>query len=127
MKKIKPLLISLIIVIIVFILDFITVNNTKNTVEFFNEKLDEIDNILSQEEVPIDKADELVKEWEKRSKLMSYYLEHDEIEKIGNDITLIQKQVSIEDIDDARQSISETKFLFYHLQEKQILNIENFF
>ncbi len=127
MNKIKPLLISILIIIFVIILDFITVNNTKNTVKYLNEKLEDIDYLLSQGEIPIDKSDELVEEWEKSSVLLSYYLEHDEIEKIGGNILLIQKQIEIEDTDDARQSITETKFLFEHIEEKQILNIENFF
>ena len=127
MKKIRPIFLILIIIILVIFLDFITVNNTKNTVDFFNSELDNIDNILLKGKMPIDKINELVDEREKRSRLMAYYLEHDEIEKIGNNISLIQKQIEIEDVDDARQSIAETKFLFKHIEEKQILNIENFF
>lgn len=123
----KPILLASIIVIFVIILDFITVNNTKKIIGNMNEKLDKIDNLLSDNKSAVDSANDLLENWEKSYKLMSYYLEHDEIEKIGNNINLIQKQIEIEDYDDARQSITETKFLFDHLEEKQILNIENFF
>lgn len=123
----KPILLAAIIVIFVIILDFITVNNTKKIIGNMNENLDEIDNLLSDNKSAVDSANDLLEKWEKSYKLMSYYLEHDEIEKIGNNINLIQKQIEIEDYDDARQSITETKFLFDHLEEKQILNIENFF
>lgn len=127
MKNFKAIWFSIIIIIFVIILDFITVNNTKKTTEFMNEKLDNIDKMLEAEDVEPDEVNKLVEEWEKQSKLMSYYLEHDEIEKIGNEIFLLQKQIDIEDMDDARQSIIELKFLFKHIEEKQILNIENFF
>lgn len=123
----KPILLAAIIVIFVIILDFITVNNTKKIIGNMNENLDEIDNLLSDNKSAVDSANDLLEKWEKSYKLMSYYLEHDEIEKIGNNINLIQKQIEIEDYDDARQSITETQFLFDHLEEKQILNIENFF
>lgn len=127
MKKFKPIWFSIIIIIFVIILDFITVNNTKKTTEFMDEKLENIDKMLEAEDIEIGEINELVEEWEKQSVLMSYYLEHDEIEKIGNEIFLLQKQIDIEDIDDARQAITELKFLFKHIEEKQILNIENFF
>ena len=77
--------------------------------------------------IPEEKARDLLKDWEEKEEILSYYLEHDEIEKIGNDISLIEKQSEIEDIDDARQTITEVKFLFNHIENKQILNIENFF
>lgn len=77
--------------------------------------------------IPEEKARDLLKDWEEKEVILSYYLEHDEIEKIGNDISLIEKQIEIEDIDDARQTITEVKFLFNHIENKQILNIENFF
>ena len=77
--------------------------------------------------IPEEKARDLLKDWEEKEEILSYYLEHDEIEKIGNDISLIEKQIEIEDIDHARQTITEVKFLFNHIENKQILNIENFF
>ena len=77
--------------------------------------------------IPEKKARDLLKDWEEKEVILSYYLEHDEIEKIGNDINLIEKQIEIEDIDDARQTITEVKFLFNHIENKQLLNIENFF
>ena len=77
--------------------------------------------------IPEKKARDLLKDWEEKEVILSYYLEHDEIEKIGNDISLIEKQIEIEDIDDARQTITEVKFLFNHIENKQLLNIENFF
>lgn len=127
MKSLKPIFILVTIVIFVIILDFIAVNNTKNVVSIMNEKLENIDISISNKKLPIDEMNELIDEWEKREKLMSYYLEHDEIEKIGDKIYLLRKQIEIEDLDDARQSITEIKFLFEHIEEKQILNIENFF
>lgn len=123
----KPIFLAIIIIIFVLILDFITVNNTKKIVEFMNNSLNDIDEKLAQDENPDMEAKNLLTEWEKNEKILSYYLEHDEIEKIGNNINLIKKQIEIRDYDDARQSITETKFLFDHIEEKQKLNIENFF
>ena len=77
--------------------------------------------------IPEKKARDLLKDWEEKEEILSYYLEHDEIEKIGNDISLIEKQIEIEDIDDARQTIKEVIFLFNHIENKELLNIENFF
>lgn len=92
-----------------------------------NNSLNDIDEKLAQDEYPDMEAKNLLTEWEKNEKILSYYLEHDEVEKIGNSINLIKKQIEIRDYDDARQSITETKFLFDHIEEKQILNVENFF
>lgn len=125
--KTKQILIIIIIVILVIISDIIIENFTKKICNSMNEKLDEIDELLANDEFPKDKIEELVNEWKNKEKIISCYLEHEEIDKIGVKISLLESQVELENTDDARQSIAEMQFLFGHIANRQSLNFENFF
>ena len=127
MSNIKQIIAIIVIISIIIIVDIIIGNNTKSVVSQMNDALENIDNMIVNNEETQEVASDLVIEWEEKEKMLSYYMEHDELEKIGSNILLIQKQIEIEALDDARQSISETQFLFESISEKQSFNLENFF
>ena len=127
MSSIKRVIAIIIIISIIIILDIIIQNNTKNIISQMNANLENIDDMIENGENASEKIEETIKEWEEKEKIMSYYMEHDELEKIGSNIYLIQKQVKIEAFDEARTTISEVQFLFDHIEQKQLLNLENFF
>ena len=127
MSNIKQIIAIIIIISIIIIVDIIVGKNTKNVVEQMNSELENIDDMLANSEDANSEIEKIVEEWDKREKILSYYMEHDEIEKIGSNIFLIQKQIEIAAFDDARMTISEVQFLFEHISDKQSLNLENFF
>ena len=127
MSNIKQIIAIIIIISIIIIVDIIVGNNTKMIFIQMNEKLENVDDMIANNEEASDEIDEIVTEWEEKEKILSYYMEHDELEKIGSKIFLIQKQVSIGCLDDARENISEVQFLFENIAQKQSLNLENFF
>lgn len=140
MGKFKQLIAIIIIVIVIIILDFILEKNTNNVINIMNEKLTVVDEMLEEidsteekskdvsniSEKDIKKAtSEMVEEWSKKEKILTCYIEHDEIEKINDKIKLVKKQVKIENPVDARQAIEEAKFLLEHLKEKEKVTLEN--
>lgn len=127
MSNFKQLITIAIVISIIIVADIIIENYTKKIIDDVYVKLDKIDELLANDEDAKKEAKELASKWEEIEKIMSCYTEHDEIEKIGNSIFKLKKQVELEVKDDARQSITEAKFLFDHIEEKQKLNIENFF
>jgi len=142
MEKLKPIIIIFIIVIIIIILDIVFNNYTDNSIEDISYKLNEIDLMLegidknkindtlkeeiSQKEVE-KKAEDMVDNWQNRQKKLNCYIEHNEIEKISDKMHLIEKQIEINAMEDARQSITEAKYILEHLKEKQKLSIINLF
>jgi predicted MPP superfamily phosphohydrolase len=152
MLKYKQLIFSIIIIIIILILNIISEKITMNDIEQINEKLDSLDKEISEillddneqtsvEEENLDsnkqnneiqksieeKSKSITEKWKKFHKILALYIEHDEIEKVAIKISLIQKQVEIENFGDARQAISEAQFLLEHLKEKQKVSLENIF
>ena len=140
MNKFKPIIVIFIIVVIIIILDIISNNYTDksiedisqklNTLDFLLEEMNKIDktaNDLSLQEDIENNSKDMVNIWKKRQKILNCYIEHNEIEKISDKIHLIEKQIRIDSLEDARQSITEAEYTLEHLKEKQKLSLVNLF
>ena len=125
--------ISMIIVIIIFVisLDFITENYSKKTVDELSNKLKDLNKCIESENLNIkemkNKANDILKLWRKKDNILSWYIEHDEIEKVSDKINIFNKQIEIGNYDLARVSIVETEFLLKHMADKQSLSLKNIF
>ena len=128
MKMFEQITIVIIIVILIIFLEVITSKNTNYSI---NKMLEEINTISDLLEKDINKAKEksknIFKEWEKLENKMNYYLEHDELEKVGRQIAILESQINSENILDIKQNISEIKFLLRHIEEKPKITIDNIF
>ena len=128
------------IIIFVVILDFMTERYTNNTVDeitekltILNEKVDKyidnskfyMDNKNSEEIIKI--SNELLENWREKDNVLSFYIEHDELEKISNKINSFNKQVETSNYNDAIVSLIETEFLLNHITQKQNLSLKNIF
>lgn len=133
MKEYKTIWAILIIIIIIIIFDIILDNNTNKNFDNINEKLSKIDEILDENENLINQsevqnqAEDMLKTWNEMTQNLSFYIEHDEIEKISDRVNLIKKQIEIEEYKESRQAITEAQFLINHVKEKQQLNLKNIF
>lgn len=136
----KKILIIIIVIFFVISLDFMTENYTNKVVnevnqelEIVNKKIEEgyVDNefVLGKNiEKDIRKISKKVLEkWRKQDNILSFYIEHDEIEKVSDKINLLNKQIEISNYTDAISSINETEFLLKHITEKQSLTWKNIF
>ena len=137
MKKIWGIII---VIILVISLDFITEKHTNNTVNEINEKLKKLNEEIEEnyedgsfyvDETKAKKleksANEILELWRKKDKLLSFYIEHDEIEKVSDEINSFNKEIEIKNYSDAVVSIIETEFLLSHITEKQSLKLKNIF
>lgn len=127
MTSLKKVIAIIIIIIIVIISDIILANNTKKYVNNMMSLLNDIDSSLENETINKKNIEKIENKWKNIEKLMSCYIDHDEIEKISKEIVMLKRQVEIDEYDDAKQSVTELEFLFNHIENKQSLNIENFF
>ena len=136
----KKILIIIIVIFFVISLDFMTENYTNKVVnevnkelEIVNKKIEEgyVDNefVLGKNiEKDIRKISKKVLEkWRKQDNILSFYIEHDEIEKVSDKINLLNKQIEIANYTDAINSIDEAEFLLKHITEKQSLTWKNIF
>ena len=124
----KEVVISIVIVISIILLDFVTQNYTKETVAHTSEMLSNLEEkIKINEENISNNIEEIYKKWEKRRQKLAYFIEHDELEKVETNLTNIRSFVEEEEFDMAISSIDEAKFILEHIKEKNAFNLENIF
>ena len=128
MKMFEQITIVIIIVILIIFLEIVT---SKNTAYSISKMLDEINSISNLLEKDMNKAKKksknIFEKWEELENKMNYYLEHDELEKVGRQIAILESQINSENILDIKQNISEIKFLLRHIEEKPKITIDNIF
>lgn len=137
MKKIWGIII---IIIFVFFLDFITEKHTNNTISEITRKLEELNDSIeesyeegkyyidkdnSQKNIEI--SNEILELWRKKDNVLSFYIEHDEIEKVSDKINTFNKEIETRNYTDAVVDIIEAEFLLNHITEKQSLSLKNIF
>lgn len=136
----KKIWVVFVVIVLVIFLDFITENYTNKVVKEMMQKLKDINKKIeneyvdnefilddSEEENIEEMAKNILETWRKQDNILSFYIEHDEIEKVADKINLLNKQVEISNYNDAVSSIVEVEFLLTHITEKQSLTWKNIF
>ncbi len=125
----KEMAICFITIILIFSLDFITSNYTKESINEVSEKLIELKNDVKQEEITNEKNKEKVNEifqiWKRRYDILALYLEHDELEKIETNINCISGEVETEEYNNVVSEIDKTVFILHHIEEKNKIDLRN--
>lgn len=127
MKYKIEILIIIIIFSIITILDVFTHKNMEYIVDKYNNKLQELSINLNRTNFELSKIINIKNEWEKDYEILALYIEHDELEKVGNVISKLNSNVENKEKENSLENIKEIKFLLTHIQNKSILNIQNVF
>ena len=125
----KEIIIVFIIIIIIFATDILTQNFTKKSISLINEKLDNIKTTIINNETndlnsEIKNLDE---NWTDINNKMSFYIEHDELEKVNTSLVKIKSYIEFEEYSEAVPELEECKYILDHIKEKQRLKIINLF
>ena len=124
----KEIVISIIIIISIIALDFVTQNYTKESMEQTSAMLSELKQQIKSNESKISNSiEEIYKNWEEKREKLAYFIEHDELEKVETNLTNIKSFIEEDDHDMAISNIEETKFILEHIKEKNAFNLENIF
>ena len=118
MKYKIEILIIIIIFSIITILDVFTHKNMEYIVDKYNNKLQELSINLNRTNFELSKIIDIKNEWEKDYKILALYIEHDELEKIGNVISKLNSNVENKEKENSLENIKEIKFLLTHIQNK---------
>lgn len=127
MKYKIEILIIIIIFSIITILDVFTHKNMEYIVDKYNNKLQELSINLNRTNFELSRIIDIKNEWEKDYKILALYIEHDELEKIGNVISKLNSNVENKEKENSLENIKEIKFLLTHIENKSILNVQNVF
>ena len=121
----KELIITIIIVIFVIIGNCITQKYTKKCVSETTSQLEELKkNALDGEKDHNElakMAQDIYEQWVKKNEGLSYYLEHDELEKVH---TQIRKAEACFEADEVQNAIPEIE---EHIHEKQSFKLKTIF
>lgn len=128
MKYKKEIIVIVIIFSLITVLDIFTKRNTESVMENMINELNELHEQISREEkYNINLIYDIEKSWKEKMKVMSLYLEHNELEKVNNSLAKLKSNVESKEKYMAVENIEEIKFLIEHIKNKNLLNIENIF
>lgn len=123
----KSIVICIVIVLLIVLGDVILQRYINYKFYSITEKLNEIGNNYENHEENLKNIDELNQIWNSSYKIMACYLEHDELEKVKTQLTIMEAAAQIDDFDMIYEETSRTKFIVEHINEKQSLKIDNIF
>ena len=127
----KELIISIIVLIFIFGLNYITEKNTKDTVQSVTSRLEIVRNDVTQEEVDKEKAtlhtNDAFEKWEELDDTLAYYIEHNEIEKVTTALTSVKSYVEMDLYDDSVEAIDKCIYILDHIKQREMFTLDNIF
>ena len=125
----KEFIICVFIVIAIIFGDVITQDYTKEVVSNLSDSLSNLRNDVMEQNVDNQKiksgVENVAKQWEEKRNKLSYYLEHNELEKIETEFTAIKSDSETTDYQQLVESIDKSIFLLKHIEDRYAFNLEN--
>ncbi len=125
----KEIIICVVILLMIFMGNYITQKYTTESVTNLNTQLKELEEKVKTGENNsiINQMNELKSNWDERYKNLSYFIEHDELEKVETKLTAINGYIEADNLEEVRSNIQETEFILKHIEKKYAVIIENVF
>lgn len=125
----KELIICIGIVVLIIIGNIITQNYTKECVFQMNEKLYSLKEASINENKSNVSSDitEIEAKWKEVKQNLSYYLEHDELEKVETQIFNMKGLYEIGEYREIVPELEKCIYILEHIRDKTTLNIKNIF
>lgn len=127
----KEIVICIIIVVFIVIGDVVTQKYTKNSIHDISDSLQNLREEMVVKDVKWDvakeKLDNINDKWSNMYEKMTYYLEHDELEKVETNLTGIKSFIDMEEDSDTVEEIDKSIFVLKHIEEKNKFEIKNIF
>ena len=98
----KEILTCLVIIVFVVLLNFITMKYTKDTViilcnDLYQFKSELLDKESINKNSLIKRYNEIMDKWKKKYNIYTYYIEHDELEKVETELTSLKANIETEE------------------------------
>lgn len=125
----KEVIIVIVILIIVFATEYATSKSLDNAVEWMTNGIVSIENKINEkkESEAQNEFYELKNKWKGTSEQLALFVEHNELEKVSNDVVIIESNFKSDETEKALENIAELKFMLEHIQEKNKLKLKNIF
>ncbi len=126
MRFLKEYVIIFLVIVFVVSIEIITDSITDKTINDINISIKEVEDALETDEA-MDKINDLCFSWKRESDKLSFYMEHDELEKVGVLVDNVKSDIKNENTEDVNQELDEIKFLLDHVKDKQKLQLKSIF
>lgn len=129
----KETIISIIIVLLILIGDLKTQNYTVESVEETSKYLMELRDVIINKDDSIDidnakqKINEIHQKWDERYEILTYYIEHDELEKVETELTGLRAYIDKEEFSEAVAEVDKSIYILEHIKDKNALKLKNIF
>lgn len=125
----KELIICIIIIFVIISLNTITQNYTKYSIQKMNSNLDIVKELVIEgnNEKTTEGLKKMREDWNETYEKLTYYLEHDELEKVSTKLANIGANIQTEEKAECIASIEECKYVLEHIREKIEFKIQNIF
>ncbi len=126
MRFLKEYVIIFLIIVFVILIEIITNSITNKSISDLRNNIQKLEETLGTEESN-KKIEELCSSWKQEQDKLSFYMEHDELEKVGVLVDNVKSDIKNENTEDVNQELDEIKFLLEHVKDKQKLQLKNIF
>lgn len=129
MRFLKEYVIIAVILIIIIVIEIMTNKTLNNSIDWINDRITSIENKIKEknEQEAEKEFDNLKHEWKEKDDKLSIFIEHNELEKISKNITIIDANFKTNDTDKCLENIAELRFILDHIREKNQLKLKNLF
>ena len=127
----KEFIICVIIIVLIILGNNITQDYTRNNIQDISTELEKLEEELVVEEINLENAKkhyyEINKKWKDVKNIMSYFIEHDELEKVETDLVGLNSFIDMKEEKEAVAELNRAIFVLKHIEDKNNLNLRNIF
>ena len=127
----KELIISIVIVVVIFSFDYVLQKYTDESIGDMTQELSEIKTEIRKDdknETEIqDRVNRLYDKWIEYNEKLSYYIEHNELEKVETDFIACKSLIESKEYNVAVEELEKTTYVLKHINEKYSFSLENIF
>lgn len=127
----KEIIVCILVVILIISMDLLSNNYTKKVFFSINDSLGNLRNQMLKEDKDVNKInDEITKveqAWNSKLNLLSCYIEHNELEKVARQLTLIKGNIDVEEYNQAVPQLDDCVYVINHIKDKESLLLRNLF
>ena len=125
----KEIIITILIVVLILGLDIITSRYTVNAIVELSKNLDELKTDLDtkSEDNIEEKTNNIFTKWREYYDVLEYYIEHDELEKVETQLTMLRSDQNEKQYEECKKEIDTTKFILKHIENKEKFTLQSVF
>lgn len=125
----KEFIIITLVIALVIGLDIITNNYTDDSVKVMSSELNRLREYILEENKEKTKTQmkKIEEKWKERYKILAFYIEHDELEKVDTELTGLKADISIDEYKNCISQLDKAIFILEHIQEKEEFNFRSIF